>query len=119
MFRVQIFVGKLLDGFFRIVCDLDWVARAPTSAKHRHGSTGSTPDRRQKESFRSIQLRFGRLKEAFTPGAANSQALVKRLPPKPDLGHCRISIVVQPLVVADTGRKFQRVKPGYVPFRAE
>src|SRR4029077_19191776 len=82
-------------------------------------STGSTPDRRQKESFRSIQLHLGGLKEAFTPGAAKSQALVKRLPPKPDFGHRSIGIVVQPLVVPHTGRKFQRVKPGYVPLGTE
>src|SRR5881398_2816001 len=119
MFRVEGWVGKLLDGFFRIGYLLDFVGRAPARTKHRHGSTCSTPDRRQKESFRSEQLHHGRLKEAFAPGAAKSEALVKRLPAKPNLGHRRVGVVVQPLVVPDTGREFQRVKAGYVPLRAE
>src|SRR5204863_8459066 len=99
MFRVEILIGKLLDSFFRIGYVHGWVARAPARAKHRHRSTCSTHGRRQKESFRSVQLHHGGLKEAFAPSAANSQALVKRLPAKPNLGQRRIGTVVKQIDV--------------------
>src|SRR5207237_2806885 len=98
MFRVKTLVGLLLDGCFRIGYALEGrVRRVARSTNKSIGarSTCSTPDRRQKESFRSIQLHHGRLKEAFTPGAANGQTVVKRLPAHPNLGHSRIGIVVQ------------------------
>src|SRR4029077_4169151 len=102
MFWRQISVGGLHDGCFRI-------ARVLGSGRPR-----GKPDearRRQREDCRSKELEHRRLKEAFAPGAANGQAVVKRLPAHPHFGYCRIRIIIQPRLVADAGRELQRVEP--------
>src|SRR5215471_19262994 len=75
--------------------------------------------RRECENCGSKQLLQGRLKEAFSPGAANGQLLVKRLPAKPDLGHRCIRIVIQPLIVPYSGCDLQGVEARYVPLGTE
>src|SRR5207249_7125212 len=116
MFWREVFVGELLDGCFRVGHVLDcsrWSLCCSRRAK---------PDevhRPQQEPFRSIQLDHRGLKEAFTPGAANGQLFVKRLPAHPHLRYRRIGIIIPPLLIADSARELQRIEPRYVKLGAE
>ena len=103
MFWIQLSIGDLLDSRLRIGYVLDRVAVAPARTKDCHRRTTNEVRRLRKEPPGSVQLDHGRLEEAFTPGAANSQALIKGLPTNANLGNGRIRIIIQPLVVPYSG----------------
>ena len=93
MFWPEVWVGQLLDGCFRIGHVLQWICSAPRRAKLRRGKPDKV-HRPQQEPCRSEQLDQRGLKEALTPGAANGQALVERLPAHPHLGYECIRIII-------------------------
>src|SRR2546422_817828 len=101
---------ELEDGCFRIGYVLDRICVGPGRAKNRRRSKTDKVRGSEKEPLGRVQLHHGRLKEAFAPGAANGQALVKRLPAHPYLGYRGIGIVIQPLFVTNPGRELQRVE---------
>src|SRR5437016_11707461 len=107
MFWREVFVGELLDGCFRV----GHVLERTSLLRSRRGKSDEV-HRPQQEPFRSIQLDHRGLKEAFTPGATNGELFVKRLPAHPHLRYRRIRIIIQPLLIADSGRELQRVELG-------
>ena len=114
MFWREVFVGELLDGCFRV----GHVLERTSLFRSRRGKSDEV-HRPQQEPFRSIQLDHRGLKEAFTPGATNGELFVKRLPAHPHLRYRCIRIIIQPLLIADSGRELQRVEPGNVKLGAE
>ncbi len=94
MFWREIPVRKLLDGCFRIGHALLQIVRVPLRTKYRYRGKCITPDRPKKEPCRSKQLDQRGLQESFTPGAANGQLFVKRLPAYPHLGYSCVCIVI-------------------------
>src|SRR5713101_646410 len=89
MFWPEVLVGELLDSCFRIGHVLEIVRRMG----HPRGKADEV-HRPQQEPCRSEQLDQRGLEEAFTPGAANGQALVERLPAHPHLGYECIRIII-------------------------
>src|SRR5207249_1217532 len=90
---------------------LQWIGGAPRRTKNRGRGKPGKVRRRQRENGRSVQLAHRGFKEAFTPGAANGQALVKRLPAQPHLGHQCIRIIILPRLIAVPGCELQRIEP--------
>src|SRR5206468_138131 len=102
MFRMEAWVRDLLDGCFRIRYVLEY-ARLGQPWRRKPDEVHWS----QKEPSRAKQLNQGRLKVAFTPGAAKRKLFVKRLPAYPNFGHRCIRIVIQPLLVPHSSGKLQ------------
>src|SRR5216683_751261 len=67
--------------------------------------------RSETKDCRSIQLGHRRLKEAFAPGAANGQLLVKRLPAQRHLWHQHICVIIPKILKSCPGIELQRMQP--------
>src|SRR5437879_1515673 len=81
---VEELIGELLNECFRLRQGPGRNCCRPRKTQNRQQKKNRRVWRGQKEPSGPIQLNHGRLKEAFAPGAANGQALVKRLPADPN-----------------------------------
>src|ERR1700731_1548497 len=104
-------VGEFLDGCLRIDRVLKLIGRAPGGAKYRGRGKPGEVRRSETKDGRSVQLVHRGLNEAFAPGAAKGQLVVKRLPAQRHFGYHCIGVVVPKILKTPPSVQLHRMEP--------